>query len=139
MNKMKTKGVTAVIMAIFVLSFFCYPTPLTISRAVVQDRPVVLIDKGNTDVSANPSSYTLFHDALVKWGYEVRYVTTNYTAADFVGVDILVLSKRSMNMTGTAKTAMTDWFDSGNKSILMGGDGHPLMILFRILAVALIV
>ncbi|MHA1966796.1 MAG: Ig-like domain-containing protein, partial [Candidatus Hodarchaeales archaeon] len=26
-------------------------------------------------------------------------------------------------MTGTAKTAMTDWFDSGNKSILMGGDG----------------
>ncbi|MHA2174554.1 MAG: hypothetical protein ACXABI_06975 [Candidatus Hodarchaeales archaeon] len=123
MNKIKIRGVTAVIIAIFAISFFCFPTPLSRTQAVVQDRPVVLIDAANSDFDRYPSSYTLFTDTLMKWGYELKYADDNFTAAMFTDVDILVMSKRYMNLTTAAETALVNWFNSGNKSILFGGDG----------------
>ncbi|MHA1947264.1 MAG: hypothetical protein ACXAC6_19450, partial [Candidatus Hodarchaeales archaeon] len=117
MNKVKIRGVTAIVVAIFAISIFVCPTPFSRTQAVVQDRPVVLIDAANGDYDKYPSSYTLFTDTLMKWGYELKYADDNFTAAMFTDVDILVLSKRYKSMPASSLTALTNWFNSGNKSI----------------------
>ncbi|MHA2345343.1 MAG: hypothetical protein ACXACP_01355, partial [Candidatus Hodarchaeales archaeon] len=79
------------------------------------DMPVVLVDAANSDFDRYPSSYTLFITKLRQWGYDVRLAEDNFTAAMFTDVDILVMSKRYMNLTTAAETALTNWFNLGGK------------------------
>ncbi|MFX1285256.1 MAG: Ig-like domain-containing protein [Promethearchaeota archaeon] len=87
------------------------------------DQPVVLFDVYHTDVANWPTDYTLFNETLRKWGYDVRYARAAYTAGTFTDVDILVLSKMMMKLTAASKTALSNWWATGGKSILIAGDG----------------
>ncbi|MHA2233684.1 MAG: hypothetical protein ACXAB4_14480, partial [Candidatus Hodarchaeales archaeon] len=93
--------------------------------------PVVLIDKGHSnshmgDYGPFAGDYNKWSSNLTEWGYEVRFLTGGLYPENLTDVDIFLGAYSSYYTTiafnTTEKTALRNWFDTGNKSVWISGD-----------------
>ena len=118
MNKKTFIGL--VTMSLFIVSALA---SMTITQGAAADSSLtVAIDMGHggyhsTDVKN-------FLGNLTSWGYTAKNITTTFTADALSGVDVLITFPPDANHTFTdaEKTAVADWFNSGNKGLWATGD-----------------
>ena len=109
-----------VTMILFMVSALA--TITTIQSSAADSGLVVAIDMGHGGYHA--TDVKNFLGNLTTWGYTAKNITTTFTADSLSGVDVLITFPPDVNHTfSTAeKTAVADWFNSGNKGLWATGD-----------------
>jgi hypothetical protein len=118
-NKMN-KGLIFIIIGLLILLAFVVPVRPIIASSVNYNRPVVLIDVSHVN---NDFNYEQFAILLGVWGFQVVWNEDNWTDTTFNDVDILIAPVRDQsNYSANELGNLTNWFNTGNKGIWVGGD-----------------
>jgi len=85
---------------------------------------VALVDYAHSNDYIDLSDQlTSLNTSLSREGFESRKQTTAFTASDLVGVDLLIATCGFDAYSAAELTAISDWADTGNRSILLTGRG----------------